>query len=68
MSSRTKRVSAKADALFHHNPNYTFRQLMVSYRFWKGFLKREKRKRWVTIPISGSRKETNVASYEYIIR
>lgn len=40
MSSRTKRMRAKADALFEHNPNYTFRQLMVSYRFWKMWIKR----------------------------
>lgn len=42
MSSRTKRMRAKADALFTHEPNYTFRQLMESYRFWKNFIKRHK--------------------------
>lgn len=42
MSSRTKRMKAKANALFEHNQNYTFRQLMESYRFWKRYVKKHK--------------------------
>lgn len=44
MSTRKARMIRKADALFDHNPNYTFRQLMVSYRFWKKWLERNKDK------------------------
>ena len=35
MGARKSRMTRKANALFEHNPNYTFRQLMESYRFWK---------------------------------
>lgn len=44
MSSRKARMTRKANALFEHNPNYTFRQLMESYRFWKRFTKKCKHK------------------------
>lgn len=30
-------MTRKANALFSHNESYTFRQLMISYRFWKYF-------------------------------
>lgn len=39
MSARKRKMTAKADKLFDHSPNYTFRELMISYRFWKKFLK-----------------------------
>lgn len=43
MGARKSRMIRKANALFEHNPNYTFRQLMVSYRFWKRRLKKMQR-------------------------
>lgn len=42
MGARKRRMIRKANALFEHNLNYTFRQLMVSYRFWK--IQKKKRK------------------------
>ena len=41
MGARKARMTRKANNLFDHNPNYTFRQLMESYRFWKSYLKRQ---------------------------
>lgn len=42
MSSRKARMTRKANSLFEHNPNYTFRQLMESYIFWKRWIKKKK--------------------------
>lgn len=48
MSSRKSRMRAKANALFEHNKNYTFRQLMEIYRFWKRYIKRRKKRKVIT--------------------
>ena len=40
MSARKRKMIAKAEQLIEHNPNYTFRQLMESYRFWQNQIKK----------------------------
>lgn len=39
MSARTRAIRRKADKLFVWHGNYTFRQISVSYRFWRKVLK-----------------------------
>lgn len=41
MSARTRAIRRKAEALFYFDKSYTFRQISVSYRFWKSVLDRE---------------------------
>ena len=35
MSARKRKMIEKANRLFTHNERYSFRALMISYRFWK---------------------------------
>ena len=44
MSARTRAIRRKADKLFVWNDNYTFRQISVSYKYWRNVLKRTKNK------------------------
>ena len=44
MSARTRAIRRKADMLFVWHGNYTFRQISVSYKYWRNVLKRTENK------------------------
>lgn len=64
MSARKRKMIEKANRLFTHNERYSFRALMISYRFWKMIIKRCKPKalKYASKPIKIQAKNITVIS------